>query len=205
MTYEQLVQFIREEGCRVYVYKNKDTIHGGCRGTFDHNEKHGPIICVATSNIEPKKKLETLLHEYGHYLQYRDGFMQYVDGITSDCNEVTLKWLAGKIELTDREKLMVRNAMLIMEYDAEKRGYQTGCWLEPEHWDEDFYMQGAAAYMDSIKWEFLYREFSEVATRKIYEPKILTLKELLAPMSEEKIEKIRRDISRPPGGPGLAQ
>ena len=190
MTYDDLVKFIKNDGCRVNVYKSKASIHGGSRGTFDHNEAHGPIICVATKNVDKKRKLETLLHEYGHYLQYKDGFMQYLDGI-ADCNQTTTSWLAHKIELTNREVSMIRNMMLTMEYDAEKRAHQVGCSMAIDGWDEEFYLQGAQAYMDLIKWQFKFREdLDKAPTRKIYKPKILTLKELLAPLSDEKIKKI---------------
>jgi len=187
MTYDDLVEFIREDGCRVYVYKNKDEIYGGCHGTFSAGEDN-PIICVVTKDVERKKRVETLLHEYGHYLQYKDGFMQYLDGII-DSYDMLEKWIKGKIELTELEKTIICNTMLTIEYDAEKRGYEQGCYLEPDDWDGTFYLRGAAAYMDSIKWQFATRISNyDALSRRKYSPSILTLEELYAPLTEAKVE-----------------
>lgn len=202
MNYDDLVQFIKEDGCRVYVYGNKPDIYGGSRGTFHVNDK-GPIICVANGRVPYNKQLETLLHEYGHYLQWKDGFMSALDGVV-DSYGLTEEWITGKIELTDREKNICRRAVLTMEYDAEKRAYAQGCYWEPEHWDGDFYLKGAAAYMDAIKWEFYSRTFTTSAPkRKTYEAKVLTLEELYEPLSEQKIKKFRREFNR--RGVGLSR
>lgn len=202
MNYNELVRYIREDGCRVYVYNKKNSIYGGIRGTFDVNE-HGPIICVANAQIGPDKQIETLLHEYGHFLQWQDGFMQALDGVV-DSYELTSQWITGKIELSNREVEICRRAVLTMEYDAEKRGYEQGCMMQPEHWRPKFYLRGAAAYMDSIKWEFFSRTFTTSSpSRKGYSPKILTLEELYAPLSQQKIKTFRRKFNRK--GVGLSR
>lgn len=198
MTYEELVRYIKEEGCRVRVYRTKETIYGGSRGTFDTNDK-GPLICVAVKNVDEPRRVETLLHEYGHFLQWRDGFMQYLDGIC-DAYETEDKWIKGKIELSERELRVVRNIMLTVEYDAEKRGCAQGCYLEPNHFDRDFYLRGAAAYMDSIKWEFARRmPTADVALRTRYKPKVLTTEELYSDLSELHLLSLDRVLGRRKG------
>lgn len=195
MNYDDLVQYIREDGCRVYVYNKKDSIYGGSRGTFTETD-HGPLICLANARLSADRQLETLLHEYGHYLQWKDGFMQALDGVV-DSYELTDQWITGKIELSDREMGICRRAVLTMEYDAEKRGYQVGCDFEPEFWKPEFYLQGAAAYMDAIKWEFFSRTYTTSnASRRTYPKRILTLEELYAPLSEQKIKKFRKTFNR---------
>lgn len=199
MNYDELVRYIKEDGCRVYVYNNKESIYGGIRGTFDVNE-HGPIICVANHKLDSERRLETLLHEYGHYLQWQDGFMQALDGVI-DSYGLTEQWITGGVELTTREVEICRRAVLTMEYDAEKRGYQVGCDFQPQYWKPDRYLRGAAAYMDSIKWEFHARAFTTSCNpRKNYPAKVLSYEELYAPLSEQKIKKFRREFNRKGGG-----
>jgi len=189
MNYDELVQFIRGEGCRVYVYKNKESIYGGNRGTFFHNE-HGPIISVVTKNVDLPRRVETLLHEFGHFLQWREGFMQYLDGICDSYN-LAEQWISKQIELSPMEISVVRNSILAMEYDAERRGYQQGCELEPDGFNGDFYIRGAASYMDSIKWEMLRRKHTtDIPYRSEYKNILLTNDELFAPLNEEKKEKM---------------
>jgi hypothetical protein len=190
MTYDELVKYIRGEGCRVYVYKHKKTIYGGSKGTFDGYAEHGPIICVATKDVEPERSIETLLHEFGHFLQWQDGFLQYLDGIC-DTYELEHEWIKGKIEFTPCELKIVRNTMLALEYDAEKRGCEAGCWLGPNDFSKEFYLQGAAAYMDSIKWEFARRiPTCDVPDRYAYEGRLLTNDELFEDMKEERLVEL---------------
>ncbi len=197
MTYDELVQYIREEGCRVFVYKNKESIYGGSRGTFSVNE-HGPIICAAIKDIPIPKIVEVLLHEYGHYLQHKDGYMDDLDSIVN-AYDLRTDWFEGNIELTELELSIVQNQILTMEYNAEKRGVEAGRWLEPEGFDVDFYLKGAASYMAGIKWEFARRSFNpNYIERGRYEAKILTREELYAPLSEEEIEKIDKEFKCSP-------
>lgn len=194
MTFDQLVEFIKGEGCRIYIYENKASIYGGNLGTFYLHQDNGPIICIATKSMAPKKKVETLLHEFGHYLQWVDGFMQSLDAI---CDSYTIedKWLNYKIELDEQQLKVVRNTMLAMEYDAEKRAIKVGDDLQPEDYHRDFFLQGAASYMDGIKWSFVRRRsFYECPSRKKYKPRILTFEELFAPLTPERLKVLDREL-----------
>lgn len=199
MKYDELVKYIRSEGCRVYVYKSKEDIYGGSRGTFHENEK-GPIICVATRGVDTQRCIETLLHEFGHFLQWKDGFMDYLDSIC-DAYNVHDRWINKKIELTERELLIIRNTILVMEYDAEKRGCEQGRWLEPEGFTREFYMRGAAAYMDAIKWEFARRiPTSSAPERAEYGIETLTNEELLGGLEEDRLIELDGEL-HPRQGP----
>lgn len=198
MEYDDLVKYIRCEGCRVYVYRNKNVIYGGSRGTFDYNDK-GPIICVATSGVEPERCVETLLHEFGHFLQWRDGFMQALDGIC-DAYTIEEKWINHKIELNKKEFSVVRNTILAMEYDAEKRGYKQGCLLSPKHFNGDFYLRGAAAYMDSIKWSLKRRiGTSDVPCRSSYDARLLSYDELFEKLNDKKLAELDKELRESEG------
>lgn len=186
MTYDELVQYIRSEGCRVRVYTKQNAIDGA-RGTFHYN-KHGPIICVATKGINIKKRVEALLHEYGHYLQWQDGFMQSLDDICMPY-DLMAEWLNVSVELTDREIRIVRNMILAMEYDAERRAYRQGTLLDVEGFDGDYYLRGAAAYMAAIKWTFAKRtETDEVPRRVLFQPHLLSNEELFSTPTEGQLK-----------------
>lgn len=192
MTEEQLISYIKTEGCRVRLY-NRLYLPCGARGYFEPKEK-GPLISLAIKTVPLKKRIEALLHEFGHYLQWRDGFMGYLDGI---CDSYGLwdEWLEHEIELSDLEFQFVRNSVLVMEYDAERRGYGQGKILRPEGFDETYYLQGAEAYMDSIKWTFATRTYtSEVPLRTNYVGRLLEISELLEPLTDTKIKKLTKEI-----------
>ena len=193
MNFDEMVRYIREDGCRVYVYPNKKTIFGGNSGTFSYNE-HGPIIAMASSGRSKYKRMETLLHEYGHFLQYKDGFMQYLDDIC-DSYEIERIWLAGKVKLTPMELLIARNCMLTMEYDAERRAVQTAEELDVEDFCRDYYVKGAAGYAAAIKWTWA-RKINTTSTpaRKLFSSNLLTNEELFAPLTEDELKKFDKAL-----------
>jgi len=182
--YDELLKYVRSE-CRVRVHKDRSVV-SGTRGTFQVTDS-GPLITVAQKGLPKKKLTETLIHEYGHYLQHKDGFMSYIDGIC-DSYTVAAEWFAGRIELSDFELQVVRNGMLVIEYDAERRAHQFGLDFNVKNFTSSYYLKGAAAYMDCIKWTFLRRVCtSETPCRKSYEPRLLTNEELFAPLGAKKI------------------
>ena len=188
MDFSELVDWVRGQ-CRVRVYSKRPTIYGGCRAIF-HVTEHGPIICIATKGVPRYKKVEALLHEYGHYLQHADGFMGAIDGV---CDSYTLadKWFAGQIEFTPLELAIVRKSMLLIEYDAERRGYSTGCELQPKDWKPRKYLQGAEAYMEGIKWTFARRvQTNETPRRREYVGRLLNNEELFAPLSDKRLKEL---------------
>lgn len=192
MTFDEIVQYIKEDGCRVYVYNKKQTIYGGNRGTFDCNER-GPIICMA-GKIDSRRRMETLLHEYGHFLQWKDGFIQYLDGI---CEVYTLedKWLSRKVELSPKEIEIARRIMLTIEYDAERRALKAAEFFDADDFHVDWYVRGANSYMAAIKWGWLRRKAtSDVLERRHFQPVMMTNEELYAPLDEKLIKKMDKHL-----------
>lgn len=199
MDYNDFVDYIKSDGCRVYVYNNKESIHYGNKGTFDYNEK-GPIICVANKGLIGHKKIEILIHEYGHYLQYKDGFLQYLDSIC-DAYEIEDKWLNKKIELNEFELKIVRNMILTIEYDAEKRGFDAANFLRPVHYSPQLYLKGAAAYVAAIKWSFATRKkTNNTPARRLFKSKILTNKEIFEDLTEKEISVLGESLKEKKDG-----
>ncbi len=154
MDFNSLVEYIKSEGCRVRLYKKKKYIHGTAVGTFDVTD-NGPIIVMALKDESAIKLAGTLLHEYGHFLQWQDGFLPTIEAI---CDPYSLLhyWLRGK-DYTNAELETGRNAMLAIEWDAEIRGNQLGLDLEIDGFNSDKYMRMAIGYMLGIKYSWKKR------------------------------------------------
>lgn len=183
MNFDELVKYIKGQGCRIRLFKNKENVTGGV-GTFHIAEK-GPLISLALKSHSKPKRAEYLLHEFGHYQQWVSGFMQILDGI---CDSYTMwdDWINQKVELTDFEIRTARNTMLAMEWDAELRAIALGNKLNVKHFNKKHHLSGANAYILAIKWGWLNRkDFAQSPKRKLIEPRVLSKKELFAPLSEK--------------------
>lgn len=189
MDFQDLVQHIRVQGCRVRIYKDRKQIHGNM-GTFFVADK-GPLISLALKGSPKKKRVEYLLHEFGHYLQWRDGYMKVLDSIC-DAYDVWDEWVNEKIELTSMERRAARNTMLAMEWDAEMRALELGKQLDVKHFDPEHHLMGANAYMTALKWAWANRkDFTTAPKRKKFRPRVLTEKQLFAPLTREEKEILR--------------
>jgi len=193
MDYNELLKYVRGL-CRVRAYKDRSSLACGARGTFQVTNK-GPLITLATRGLSKKKLTETLLHEFAHFLQYQDGFMSYVDNIC-DGYSVVGEWFAGRVEFTPMEIQVVRNSILTIEYDAERRGHNLGLTLGAKHFTSRYYLKGAEAYMDAIKWSFLRREeTTETPRRNEYKGVLISNEELYAPLKEKRAARMDARLS----------
>lgn len=190
MDFNDLVKYIKDKGCKVVVYKKKERV-GGAIGEFNEDTAR---INIATKGLSNKMITSTLLHEYAHFLQWKEGFSQYIDGICWSY-EIHYDWIRGKRELTDDEKQMARNAMLAIEYDAEMRSYDLGLELKPKDFDPDFHLQEAACYMAHLKWSWGRRlEWDKRLSHTFWPAKKLTHDELFAPLTgreKQILKKVR--------------
>lgn len=187
MNLTELISFIKLQGCRVTVYRKKRKI-GNAIGLFYDDPPH---IKIAIQGRENRQVVSTLLHEYGHFCQFKDGFSGYLDGICWSHN-LYEEWINRKIELTDLEKFMIRNVMLTIEYDAEMRAIKLGEELKVEGFDKDYHMADANRYMSMIKWAFANRrEFLVKVGAEKYSPVRLTHVELFAPLTEKENKILR--------------
>lgn len=189
MDFTALVKYIKTQGCRVRIYKNCRQVDGNI-GTF-HVATKGPLISLATKGCTKKKRVEYLLHEFSHFLQWREGYMQTLDGIC-DSYHIWDQWIKEKIELTPLEWQVARNSMLAIEWDAEYRAYELGQQLNAKHFDPEYHLKGANAYMLGIKWSWLYRfDFNTAPKRKKIKPRVLTKKQLFAPLTRREKEFLK--------------
>lgn len=180
MDFDELVKFIKAQGCKVVVYKSKERVNGAY-GEFNESSLR---INIATKSHSNKMNTSTLLHEYAHFLQWKEGFSQYIDGICPSY-EVHYDWINGRLSLTETERIMARNCMLTIEYDAELRSYKLGHELNAKNFDPEYHMQEANSYMAHLKWTWRSGlEWEKRLSYKNWKPKKMTHEELFAPLSD---------------------
>lgn len=188
MKFKDLVKWVRSQGCKVAVYKKKKRIDD-CIGVFYEDPE--PHIKLATKNSSNKKKVSVLLHEYAHFLQWRDGFSRYLDGICWP-HQIFNDWVDRYVELTEREVKMCRNTMLFIEYDADMRAFDIGMTMRPHGFDPEYHLRESQSYCNAIKWAWDKRkDWTKRPNWKYWPAKRLTHEELFAPLTraEKKILK----------------
>jgi hypothetical protein len=188
MNYEGLVKYVRDAGCRVIVYKNKGSLKGdSCAGYFERKTK-GPFICMAIEGMSEISCCELLIHEFCHYLQWKDGTeTPAIDDAYEDWD----KWLTKNKKLTAERIEEIRQVILTHEWDAEIRSVSLGKNLNVKGYRPASILRGANAYMSTIKWSFQTHQTSPwTPERSKFKPLVLTKEELLRPLSERELKKM---------------
>lgn len=179
MSNDKLVRIIKDAGCRVRFF-DKDFIGGDAAATFDTSNA-GPIICVASRGRDRREIRRLLLHEFGHFYQWKTGFMQTLDGIC-DSWGILNKRIRGKKVSQDELDKAVKVACLL-EYDAELRSIEiadtNGIWINRREVYDD-----AHSYISGIK-------YSAIMGRWVFYPglnirhSMMTPREVIAPLTKE--------------------
>jgi len=194
MDFDTLVKFIRVQGCKVIVHDEKKKVDETL-GYFIEDPK--PQIHIATKGRKKYQLISTLLHEYAHFLQWEDGFLKYMDGICLAYN-LWDDWLTGYVELNKREKQIVRNAILSIEYDAEIRAYNLGIQLKLKHFNPTYHLQTAQSYVAAIKWSFLCRkDWKKRVGIRLWPAKKLSFKKLFAPLKKREKKFLKKMKVKP--------
>ncbi len=189
MNFKDLVVWVRSQGCKVTVYKKKKKIDG-CFGVFDEDPE--PNIKIATKNSSIKKSVSVLLHEYAHFLQWREGFSQYLVGICWP-HQVFTDWIDRDVELTEREIKIIRNTMLFVEYDADMRSYEIGITLKPDGFNAEYHLKESYSYAICMKWGWKHRkDWKKRPNWRLWPSKRLTHKELFAVLTKKQKEILKK-------------
>lgn len=189
MDFKDLVKFIKAQGCKVYLYKKSKTIEGAY-GYFVDAPK--PTIKMALKGLSKKRKTSVLLHEYAHFLQWRDGFSQYLDGICW-AQQMFDDWVCGYLELNKREIKMIRNTMLFIEYDADMRALELSNLMNIKSWDSDFHLRDSQSYIGAIKWGWDKRsDWKKRVSYKYWPAKKMSHKKLFAPLTSKEKKILRK-------------
>ena len=167
---KQFIEYIKAE-CKPFGVKIslRDTSHvlvsGNikCAGYFDHENKK---IVVA---MRHKISFETLLHEYCHFLQWREQCPAWVNGLDS-IGEID-SWLSGD-DIADIDTHIA--AARDLELDNEKRTlnliYE---WGFQNKINTDLYVKRANAYILFYNWVGISRRWSKPGNSPYMNKKIL--------------------------------
>jgi len=195
MNFDSLVKYIKLQNCRVRIYKKKRYIENS-GGTFKVTS-NGPLINIATCSHSLRKITAILLHEYGHFLQHKCGFLNAIDSVC-DAYDVHYEWIYKNIKFTSYELKTARNAMLWLEHDAEIRGYEAGLKLGVK-FQPKLYIKSALGYMISIKWSWINRSDWKMSVQPSHittkNPTFLSYKKLFAPLTTKEKKLCRYIMS----------
>jgi len=175
MNVKTLAAFVRSQGCPVRLYNKKILLGQNCAGLFDLNKRGRPYISVAMLG-DKNNPLHVLLHEYCHFLQWKDGYMMKLEEPgTKDGWTILDDWIKGK-EFSREQLRMARGAILLMEYDAELRTLQKARELGIKM-NKRSHLKDSNGYIESIKKAFETRKYAGYVESKC--DRVMTIKEVL--------------------------
>lgn len=181
-----LVEHIRRDGCSVFILDGNIVKISQSAGYFDI-EDGKPLIRIARDVKTRLEFTQLLLHEYSHYLQWKDGYLGRVENI---CNgwDILDRWLAGE-EFSHADLYRARNSILLIEYDAEIRTVKLSRQFKIDIGAS--YLNNAHSYIGSIKNAFRKREWGTYTLLNMNWHK-LRVREILAPLTQREIAKIEK-------------
>lgn len=147
--FETIVAEVRRNGCAVEVVNAAKV--SGSNGYFTSEPK--PHIKVAVKGRPWPKIIELIIHEYCHYWQWTDGFLNHED---DDGNMIYGRILEGE-EVSPKERQRASALVRISEYDCEIR---TGSLFAPppKGWNlesifsQEEHIRSANTYNRHIVW-----------------------------------------------------
>lgn len=191
--FDWLVRYIKDDGCKVILYNKNILKQVDCVGTFDISRKKNPIICLAIKGHTLRELTQILLHEYAHFLQWREGLLYLLEGDNLKGGwDVIDKWLKGK-KTSANVLNRARNAVLLMEYDADLRAIFLAKKLHLNIGSLKRRLSMAYSYITFLKWAIESREWGEYTV--FYNPVILTPTEVLKPLTNKEKEFIEGDYN----------
>lgn len=188
--FNQIVEWIREQGCKVYVHTKQKTVSGS-NGYFTPDPE--PHIRIGMLGRPIDNAIVLLLHEFCHYWQWHEGFLGRKDDVG---NSIYGKILDGE-DVTSEERELASKLVRISEYDCEKRtAFLLKKWGLTSIRSVQDHIKYANSYNRHQAWSIGSRDGAgsgefvashEACADKLWPDKKhhrwLTLKELLAPIS----------------------
>jgi|SRR5690606_11846386 len=184
---EILAKTIKKNGCALIVEECEIITKSNSAGYFDI-EDGSPVIRIAKYGQSMLEFSQLLLHEYAHFLQWKDGFLPAIDDIC-DGWDILDRWLAGE-EFGHEQLYVARNSILLIEYDAEIRTVELAKKFHINIGGAS-YFNNAHSYISSIKDAFRRRQWGQYTILNMHYRKLKPL-ELLAPLTPREIAKIEK-------------
>lgn len=189
---DKVVKYIKANGCKVRLYKKYYVAGGTAAGTFSGWETNKPLISIALKGASEKDLSSVALHEFGHYLQWKDGTLAELDK-HGDGWSIFSAWVEGQEFSPDVLKYAVKSTVL-GEYDAYCRAWDAAQKIDVNIGSEKHHFDTAHSYISSIKRDF------ELRTHHVDFPQLklvkwkLPLEEVALPLTEK--ERRRVDVAR---------
>jgi len=144
--FEEICGWVKDQGCKVYKHPSKSTVNGS-NGYF--SSEPSPHIRMALKGRPIKKCLQLIIHEFCHFWQWSENFLDRKD---DDGNLIYGKLLDGE-ELTAKESEKAGKLVRISEYDCEKRtGHVIQMWNLESAFPLEEHRKSAATYNRHIAW-----------------------------------------------------
>lgn len=144
--FDGIVKWVRSQGCKVYIDKNKKTVNGS-NGYFTPDPE--PHIRMGTKGRSLVDCNVLLLHEFCHFWQWSDNFMHRAD----DAGNMIYGRLLDGEEVTPEERDQARRLVALSEYDCEKRTvYLLEKWNLTSVRSVKRHIRAANSYATHVKW-----------------------------------------------------
>jgi hypothetical protein len=193
MQFWQLVSHIKKDGCVIRLYDKEELIVAQCTGTFDITKKGNPLICLATKGHTQKELLQILLHEYAHFLQWKTGLLHKLEGPDLKGGwDILDLWLRHKKKYTKEQLKKARDAVVLVEYEADIRATELSVKLGVDIGSHSDYIANSHSYITLIKWAAKYREWGGHPGESYFDGRIKTPEEILLEITPEE-EQILED------------
>jgi hypothetical protein len=172
------------------VYNREELKQSQCSGTFDITKRGTPLICLATKGHADKQLAQLLLHEYAHFLQWKDGFLHKLEGkdFKEGWNILDL-WLSHNKKFTDIQLKNARDAVILIEYDADIRVLALSKELNIDIGNHNDHMADAYSYITLIKWAIKNKRWGQHPGGDYFDGRIRSPKEILSEITQKE-EKI---------------
>ncbi len=189
MLFPQLVEYIKNAGCSIFLYDRKELKVAQCVGTFDIAKNGNPLICLATKGHTHIELMQILLHEYAHFLQWEEGFLHKLEGEDLKKGwDVFDLWLRKKKKYSPEELVRSRNAVLLIEYDADLRVIDLAKELNIDIGSHIEHLENAYSYIVLIKWAFKNRKWDSHPGAGAFSGAPRTPKQILASLTTQEEE-----------------
>jgi len=187
----ELIDYIKKDGCNIRMYNKSELKVAQCSGTFDITKKGNPLICLAMKGHTRKELLQLLLHEYAHFLQWKEGMLHKLEG--ADLKEgwdVLDFWLQHKKKYTTEQLKKARDAVLLIEYDADIRVTELSVELGIDIGSHQAHMANAYSYILLIKWAAKNRKWGGHPDGSGLDGRVRTPEEILVEITPEEEEML---------------
>lgn len=181
MNTEELIAYIRSQGCGVRIFKDRSYFYGHADAYFWRTPK--PVIKVATKNKTQNTIRALLCHEFCHFLQWKDGTFTSLESLYGP-GDLFFDWIEGR-SVNKKKARRAMHGVLLLEYDCELRALEFAKKNNVKIGARAAQVRKINAYLANIKWDFENKKSSAFHSTFGFSSKIPTKELVLAPLTNE--------------------